>query len=118
MREAIKTRRSLGRFKRISADDQLILDCLEAARGAPPPNNSQPWKHTVIRNRQTVEKFSEIHDGGSYMTDTSIVVIFLADPRTSPNCYHGDVAVAVQNFLLAALASSRSMLNRSSKRGI
>jgi nitroreductase len=36
------------------------------------------------------------------MAESSVVVVFLADPRRSPNCYHGDVAVAVQNFLLAA----------------
>jgi len=40
VREAINTRRSIRRYKQIAVKDQLILDCLDAARGAPSANNS------------------------------------------------------------------------------
>jgi len=102
VKEAVKTRRSIRKYRRIAVDDQQILECLEVAKWAPSANNSQPWEFIVIGNPETTKKLGDIHHGGSFMADSPVVVVFLADPRRSPSCYHGDVAVAVQSFMLAA----------------
>jgi nitroreductase len=102
VKKAVKTRRSIRKYKRIAVQDQLILECLDVARWAPSANNSQPWEFIVIRNPETMKKLGDIHHGGSFMADSLVVVVFLADPRRSPSCYHGDVAVAAQSFMLAA----------------
>lgn len=100
--EAIKTRRSIRKYKQTSVDDQTVVNCLEAARWAPSADNSQPWEFIVVRNSEERKKLAEIHHWGRFMCESPVVVVFLADPRKSPGYYHGDVAVAVQNFLLAA----------------
>ena len=99
---AIKTRRSVRRYKRTPVDDQKIIECLEAARWAPSANNSQPWEFIIVKDAETRRKLAAIHTWGRFMAESPVVVVFLADAGMSPNYYHGDVAVSVQNFLLAA----------------
>ncbi len=100
--EAIKTRRSIRKYKPTPVEDEKIMECLEAARWAPSANNSQPWGFLVVKNPETRRKLAEIHSYGRFMAESQVVVVFIADPGRSSNWYHGDVAVAVQNFLLAA----------------
>jgi len=100
--ETIKTRRSVRRYKRKHVEEKKIIECLEAARWAPSADNFQPWSFLVIRNEDTRKRLSEIHTWGRFMAESPVVVAFLAYPTRSPNYFHGDTAVAVQNFLLAA----------------
>ena len=100
--ETIKTRRSVRRYKHVQVEDDKITQCLEAARWAPSADNRQPWSVIVIKNQDTRRRLSEIHTWGGFMADSPAVIAFLAHPNESPVFYHGDTAVAVQNFLLAA----------------
>lgn len=100
--DAIRTRRSVRRYTEAPVENEKILECLEAARWAPSADNSQPWQFIVVRNSETRKKLADIHHWGRFMVDSPVVVVFLTDPRRSPNYYHGDAAVAVQSFLLAA----------------
>jgi nitroreductase len=100
--EAIKTRRSVRKYRATAVEDHLISECLDAARWAPSANNSQPWEFIVVRNPTTRRKLAEIHTWGKFMGESPVVIVCLADPEKDPNYYHGDTALAVQNFMLAA----------------
>jgi nitroreductase len=100
--EAIKTRRSVRKYKRTQVEDQKIMECLEAARWAPSADNSQPWQFIVVKDSDARKRLAGIHQWGRFMAESPVVVAFLADRERSPNHFQGDVAVAVQNFLLAA----------------
>jgi len=100
--EAIKTRRSIRKYKSVPVEDEKIMLCLEAARWAPSADNSQPWEFIIVRDAETRRRLADIHTWGRFMKESPVVVVFLADPQSSPGFYHGDVAVSVQNFLLAA----------------
>ncbi|MGQ9479659.1 MAG: nitroreductase family protein [Thermoproteota archaeon] len=100
--EAIRTRRSIRKYKDTPVEEEKIIQCLDAARWAPSANNSQPWEFIVVRDPESRKKLAEIHRYGRFMAESPVVVVFVANPRKSENWYHGDVAVAVQNFLLAA----------------
>jgi nitroreductase len=100
--EAIKTRRSIRKYKHTAVEDQKIMDCLEAARWAPSANNSQPWQFIVVKDPETRKRLADIHRYGKFMAESPVVIAFLADPKRDPNFYHGDGALAVQNFMLAA----------------
>jgi nitroreductase len=99
---AIKTRRSIRKYKHTAVEDQKIMECLEAARWAPSANNSQPWQFILVTDPETRKKLANIHCYGKFMAESPVVIAFLADPKRDPNFYHGDGALAVQNFMLAA----------------
>jgi len=56
----------------------------------------------IIRNSEILRRLGEIHHAGPFMSDSPVEAVFLADPSRSLLCYHGDVAIATQNFMLAA----------------
>lgn len=60
---AIKTRRSVRRYKHTLVDDQKITECLEAATWAPSADNSQPWEFIIVRRRDEKEACSYTHVG-------------------------------------------------------
>lgn len=103
--EAIKTRRSVRRFDRGRAvEDEKIEVSLNAARWAPSANNSQPWEFIVVKGERTRKKLASLHSWGRFMSESPAVICVVADPKRSPNYYHGDAAVATQNLLLSAWA--------------
>lgn len=54
--EAIKTRRSIRRFKEDSVPDTLIRRILDAARQAPSGDNSQPWIFILVKDSHIKQK--------------------------------------------------------------
>jgi nitroreductase len=59
--EAIRTRRSIRKFKSDPIPREKILRILEAANLAPTATNRQPWNFLVV-NRSSIEQMSEIMD--------------------------------------------------------
>jgi nitroreductase len=54
--EAIRTRRSIRRFKPDDVSDELIRRLIDAARWAPSGGNAQPWVFIIVKDRQLKEK--------------------------------------------------------------
>lgn len=48
MTEAVKSRRSVRAFRDDPVDGAMIAELLDAARWAPSPHNSQPWRFTIL----------------------------------------------------------------------
>ncbi|MBX6390351.1 MAG: nitroreductase family protein [Frankia sp.] len=50
LREAMRTARSLRRFREEPVPDEVLARCLEAATWAPSGSNAQPWRFVVLRS--------------------------------------------------------------------
>lgn len=48
--DAIKTRRSVRKFKEDAIPKEILEEVLDAARWAPSAHNSQPWKFIIVEN--------------------------------------------------------------------
>lgn len=57
--EAMKTRRSVRRFKTDPVPDEFIRELLEAARLAPSGLNIQPWRFVVVKSPGAREKLRD-----------------------------------------------------------
>ena len=57
--EAIKTRRSVRKYKPESLPESDLKTILEAAQLAPSAGNKQPWKFVVVRDTETKKKLAE-----------------------------------------------------------
>jgi nitroreductase len=58
--KAIKTRRTIRKFRSTSISDETVKTIIDAARWAPSGGNSQPWKFIIIRNQLTINKIREL----------------------------------------------------------
>jgi nitroreductase len=104
--EAIKTRRSIRRFKDKEVSEAELKELLAAAMQAPSAVNEQPWQFVVIRDRAILEKIPSIHIYASMAKEASAAILVCADMNLekSKGFWVLDCSAAVENLLLAAHA--------------
>jgi len=117
--EAIKTRRSIRKYKPDPVGDDVLKEVLEAARWAPSWANTQCWEFIVVRDPQTKKKLSETLGPGNPARGAieEAPVLIAACARTGVSGFYKgspvtdkgdffmfDVALALHNLSLAAHA--------------
>jgi nitroreductase len=120
--EAIKTRRSIRKFKTDPIDDKTLEVVLEAARLAPSWANTQAWRFIVVKDSQIKARLAETLIAGAMPKNPSAAA-FITAPVLIVGCaeqgvsgfydkkpstdkgeywYMFDVALAMENMALAA----------------
>lgn len=121
--EAIRTRRSVRRFRNNAVEDEKIQTILDSVRQSPSWANLQCWRFVVVRNRSTREKISELSYVESFfaplsyktnparkgLTEAPVILVACADPSQSGNLwgqsyYMTDIGIAAQTLMLSARA--------------
>lgn len=126
--EAIKTRRSIRKYKTTPVDDKTLELILEAARWAPSWANTQCWRFIVVRDDNTKSELADTLSAVDQSTagttnpatdairNAPVVIVACAElgksgyrkdtgePATDKGdyWYMFDVALAMQNLTLAA----------------
>jgi len=115
--EAIKTRRSIRRYKTTPVDGKTIELVLEAARWAPSWSNTQCWRFIVVRDGKIKAELANITTYNNPSTEAirnaPVVIVACAEVGKSGyyagesatdkgDWYMFDVALAMQNLVLAA----------------
>ena len=120
VQEAIRTRRSIRRYKSTAVDDETLERVLEAARWAPSWANTQVWRFIVVRNEaikaELAGTLTPMNPAIPAIKNAPLTIIACAELKRS-GCYRGepttdkgdswymfDVALAMQNLTLAAHA--------------
>jgi len=85
VKEAIKKRRSIRKYKKKQVSEELINELLEAARLAPSACHGQPWKFMAITDEQTISKLKEnkifYQD---FIYTAPLLLVCMADPSSYP----------------------------------
>lgn len=104
--EAIKTRRSIRKFKRQAVSEEQITAMLEAAMFAPSAGNEQPWQFIVIDDPKILDRIPRIVSTASMCRQAAVCFLVCADSSLEkyPEFWVQDCSAAVQNLLLAAHA--------------
>jgi nitroreductase len=115
--EAIKTRRSIRKYKTDPIDDKTLEAVLEAARWAPSWSNTQCWRFIVVHNGEMKKKLadtlSETNPARDAVTNAPLVIVACAEMGKAGyiggklvtdkgDWFMFDVAIAMQNLVLAA----------------
>jgi nitroreductase len=117
--EAIKTRRSIRKYKTTAVDDKTLELVLDAARWAPSWANTQCWRFIVVPDNETKSKLADtlndVNPAIAAIKQAPLLIVACAELKKS-GCYDGvpatdkgdwfmfDVALAMQNLVLAAHA--------------
>jgi nitroreductase len=117
--EAIKTRRSIRKYKPIPVPDDILTQVLEAARWAPSWANTQCWRFIIVHNDSTKAELAAAlatnNPATNAIKSAPIVIVACAELKKS-GYYHGeaitvkgdwhmfDIGIAMQNLMLAAHA--------------
>jgi len=107
--EAIKTRRSIRKFKEMPVPENLLKEVLNAARLAPSADNAQPWKIIVVRDEQVKHKVAQACNGQKYLVQAPVVLVLCGIPEEAFQTVGGymsshviDAAIAFDHVTLAA----------------
>ena len=107
--EAIKTRRSIRRFRETPVPENLLKEVLNAARLAPSADNAQPWKIIVVRDEQMKQKVTQASNGQKFLVQAPVVLVVCGIPEEAFQTVGGymsshviDASIALDHVTLAA----------------
>lgn len=107
--EAIKTRRSIRRYKPAPVPEDLLKTVLNAARLAPSANNSQPWRIIVVSDEDTKLRLVAGANGQKFLAQAPLVLVACGLPDEAFQTAGGymsshviDVSIALDHLTLAA----------------
>lgn len=110
--EALKTRRSIRKFKPDMIPEADLFEILDTGHLAPTAGNYQPWEFIVVKRREKIDELQKAAFGQELLATAPVVVVVCADPVKS-EAYGKmgmeyfcllDCANATNNILLAAHA--------------
>ncbi len=109
--EAIKTRRSIRKYKETPVPENLLKEVLNAARLAPSADNAQPWKIIVLRDVQAKQRVTQACNGQKFLVQAPVVLVLCGIPEEAFPTVGGymsshviDATIALDHLTLAARA--------------
>jgi nitroreductase len=99
--EAIRTRRSIRKFRPKPIPDENLRIILEAGRLAPSASNRQPWFFVVVKDLERKRTLAKAAAYQMFIADAGVIIVALGDPETS-RWFRQDPMIAVEHMVLAA----------------
>lgn len=100
--QTIDQRRSVRRYRPEPIPPEDLKCILEACRQAPSAANRQPWHFVLVGDPERKRRLAEACRGQMWLADAAYIVVGVGLPAVSERWYRVDVAIAMQNLVLAA----------------
>jgi nitroreductase len=100
--EAIKTRKSIRKYKSEPIPVEKLELIFEAARLAPSAGNRQPWRFVVVQDAERKKALATVANNQMFLSDAAVIVAAIGNPETSKRWYDKDIMIAVEHMVLAA----------------
>lgn len=102
--EAIRTRRSIRKYRQEPIPDEKLESIFEAARLAPSAANRQPWRFVVVQDADRKKALAEAANNQTFLRDAAAIVAAVGDPAASARWHEKDLMIALEHMVLAATA--------------
>jgi nitroreductase len=100
--QTILERRSIRQYKTEGIPAEDLRQILEAGHQAPSAANRQPWHFIVVGDPEQKRRVAEACSEQMWMADAAYILVALGSPQVSNRWYRVDVAIALENMVLAA----------------
>ena len=100
--QTILERRSIRQYKKEPIPEDHLKQILEAMRQAPSAANRQPWHFIVVRDPQQKQRVASACNDQMWLADADCIIVGAGSPQVSNKWYRVDVAIALENMVLAA----------------
>jgi nitroreductase len=95
-------RRSIREYKNVAIPREHLMQILEAGRQAPSAANRQPCHFVVVEGEEQKKRLATACRGKMWIAEAACIIVGLGIPKASKNWYRVDVAIAIENMVLAA----------------
>ncbi len=100
--KAVKSRRSVRKYKPESIPADKLEMIFETARLAPSAGNNQPWRFVVVRKRSRKKAVAKAANDQEFIGDAAVIMVAVCDPRASPRWCEKDTMIALEHMVLTA----------------
>lgn len=102
--DAIINRKSVRKFQDKQVQEEIVEELLRAGMQAPSAGNEQPWVFVVLRDKETMEKITQVHPYAKMLleADVAIVVCGELSREKFPGFWVQDCSAVTENILIAA----------------
>jgi nitroreductase len=100
--QTIMERRSVRTYKKDPIPQEELQQILEAGRQAPSAANRQPWHFVVVGGEEQKRRVAQACNNQMWMADAAYILVAVGLPEVSSKWYKVDVAIALENMVLAA----------------
>lgn len=99
VRECIKTRRSVRRYKDTPVEWDKIVEILNAGKFAPSAGNLQNWKFIAVRDDTVRKKLAKAAFDQGWMADAPVHIVVVGEPGNAGRFYgeRGEKLYTIQN---------------------
>jgi nitroreductase len=97
---AIRTRRSIRRYKKKEIPENVLKEILECARLAPSAANRQAWEMIVVRDPRLKSELVPVCKNQKFVEDCSVFLVGVEDPEQKWS--RVDVTIMMDHITLAA----------------
>ena len=87
--EAIRTRRSIRKFRDQDVPDELIEKILTAGIWAPSGMDNQPWRFAVIRDKQMKSEIAKLTIHGGILEAAPVIIPIFLDHQVTFERHQG-----------------------------
>ena len=98
----ILARRSVRKYKRDPIPQEHLRQILEAGHQAPSAANRQPWHFVLVRDEEQKQRLAKACRGQMWIAQAACILVGVGVVPKSPKWYQVDVAIAMENMILAA----------------
>jgi len=102
--EAVKTRRSIRKYRPESIPKEKLELILEATRLAPSAANRQPWRFIIVQEQDRKKALAEAANEQTFLGDAAAIAVAVGDPDVSARWHEKDPMIALDHMVLAATA--------------
>jgi nitroreductase len=100
--QTIFERRSIRKYKPDPIPVENLKQILEAGRQAPSAANRQPWHLVVVGDPEQKRRVAQACNNQMWMADAAYILVAAGLPEVTAKWYKVDVAIAMENVVLAA----------------
>ena len=100
--ETILARRSVRKYRHEPIPDADLKQIMEAGHQSPSAANRQPWHFVLVTDPEQKERVAQACNGQMWLADAACILVGVGLPSVSEKWYRVDVAMAMENMVLAA----------------
>ncbi len=100
--QAILERRSVRKYRQEPIPAEDLKQILEAGHQSPSAANRQPWHFVIICDPEQKQRVAQACNGQMWLADAACILVGVGLPAVSEKWYRVDVAMAMENMVIAA----------------
>lgn len=103
IKEAIRSRRSIRKYKDEQVPHDKLVTLLEMARLAPSAGNRQPWEFIVVRDETVIRRIAEGCRSGGFLSECPVIIVGCGDFEARPKWFALDTFIAMEHIALTSV---------------